>query len=98
MDNQVLVIGCTHAGLQAAQDLANVGLRVNLVESSPFIGSDQIFNLPDYLKNTLLLEVLKNPRIKIWTNTDIDRISRTNSGYQIQMQQHPRFIDLSRCK
>ena len=36
MDNQVLVIGCTHAGLQAAQDLANVGLRVNLVESSPF--------------------------------------------------------------
>ena len=97
MDNQVLVIGCTHAGLQAAQDLANVGLRVNLVESSPFIGSDQNFNLPEYLINTLLLEVLKDPRIKVWTNTDINQISRTNSGYQIQLQQHPRYIDLSRC-
>lgn len=97
MDDQVLVIGCTHAGLQAAQDLANIGLQVNLVESSPFIGSDQNFNLPDHLKNTLLLQILKDPRIKVWTNTNINQISRTGSGYQIQLQQHPRYIDLSRC-
>ena len=97
MNNQVLIIGCTPAGLQAAQDLANIGLHVNLVENSPFIGSDQNSNLPDHLKNTFLLEILKNPRIKVWTNTDIDQITRVNGGYLVQLQQHLRFIDLSRC-
>jgi len=97
MDNQVLVIGCTKAGLQAAQDLADVGMQVNLVEGSPFIGSDQNFGLPDHLKNTLLLETIKHPRIKVWTNTDVNQITRTNGGYQVQLQQHPRYIDLSRC-
>ena len=97
MDNQVLVIGCTKAGLQAAQDLADVGLQVNLVEGSPFIGSDQDFGLPDHLKNTLLLETIKHPRIKIWTNTDVNQIIRTNGGYQVQLQQYPRYIDLNKC-
>ncbi len=97
MDNQVLVIGCTKAGLLAAQDLADVGLQVNLVEGSPFIASDQTFGLPDYLKNTLLLEIIKHPRIKVLTNTDIDRITRTKGGFQVQLQQHPRYIDLSKC-
>ena len=97
MENQVLVIGCTGAGLQAAQDLANVGLRVNLIESSPFIGSDHDFSLPDHLKNTLLLEILKNPLIKVWTNTDIKTITRANGGYQVQLERHPRYIDLGRC-
>lgn len=92
-----MVIGCTKAGLQAAQDLADVGLQVNLVEGSPFIGSNQNFGLPDHLENTLLLETIKHPRIKVWTNTDVNQITRTNSGYQVQLQQHPRYIDLSRC-
>jgi len=97
MNNQVLIIGCTPAGLQAAQDLANIGLQVNLVENSPFISSDQNNYLPDHLKNTLLLEILKNPRIKVWTNTDIDQITSVSGGYQVQLQQHPRYVDLSRC-
>ena len=51
MEKQVLVIGCTQAGLQAAKDLADVGLYVNLVESSPFIGGDQLLPMPDHLKD-----------------------------------------------
>jgi len=97
MNNQVLVIGCSQAGLQAAQDLANVGLQVNLVESSPFLASDDSYNLPEYLKNTLLLEILKDPRIKIWTNTEIQEINQRNGEYQVTLQQNPRYIDLAKC-
>ncbi len=97
MDNQVLIIGCSQAGIQAAQDLADIGLQVNLVETSPFIGSDQPITLPDHLKNPMMLEILKHPRIKVWTNTDVQKITPTNGGYQIQLQQNPRYIDLTRC-
>ena len=97
MENQVLVIGCTKAGLQAAQDLADVGLYVNLVESSPFIGGDQETPMPNHLKNTLLLEILKHPRIKVWTNTDIQEITQNDGQYQVNLIQNPRYIDLSKC-
>jgi len=97
MDRQVLVIGSTLAGLQAAQDLASIGLQVNLIENSPFIARDDTYHLPAYLKNTKLLEIFKDPRIKVWTNTDVDQIIRTNGGYQVRLEQSPRYIDLSKC-
>ena len=97
MENQVLVIGCTKAGLQAAQDLADVGLYVNLVESSPFIGGDQYTPAPNHLENALLLEILKHPRIKVWTNTDVQEITKNDDQYQVNLIQNPRYIDLSKC-
>jgi len=36
--NEVLIIGGGIAGMQAALDLAEMGIRVNLVEKNPSIG------------------------------------------------------------
>ncbi len=97
MGKEVLIIGSSQGGLQAAMDLADVGVKVHLIEPSPFMGK-QIGNLfPDYLSNVHLLELLKHPNITAWTNTELQEIKEQDRNYQAVLQRYPRYIDLSKC-
>jgi NADPH-dependent glutamate synthase beta subunit-like oxidoreductase len=97
MKKEVLILGTTPAGIQAASDLADFGLFVNLVESGPFIG--EVFRDIDqpYLINTRLLEILKHPRIKVWTNSEVLNLEKVTGGFQVDLNQSPRYIDLEKC-
>ena len=97
MKKEVLILGTTPAGIQAATDLADFGLFVNLVESGPFIG--EVFRDIDqpYLINTRLLEILKHPRIKVWTNSEVLNLEKVTGGFQVDLNQSPRYIDLEKC-
>ncbi|NOQ39467.1 MAG: 4Fe-4S ferredoxin, partial [Anaerolineales bacterium] len=97
MGREVLIIGSSQAGLQAAFDLANIGLKVQLVEPSPFMGKSGEYLLPDYLVNRRLLEIIKHPNISIWTNTEIQELDQDKGSFQAVLQQFPRYIDLSKC-
>jgi NADPH-dependent glutamate synthase beta subunit-like oxidoreductase/formate hydrogenlyase subunit 6/NADH:ubiquinone oxidoreductase subunit I len=96
-DKEVIIIGSTPAALQAAQDLADCGLNVQLVESCPYLSGPDPSGLPAYLQNSKPLEILKHPRITVWTNTEVRGLNSDQKGIRLDLYQHPRFVDLNRC-
>jgi NADPH-dependent glutamate synthase beta subunit-like oxidoreductase len=98
-----LIIGSSVAGIQAALDLANSGLRVHLVESSPFLGQSNISDdgdgarVPQHLLSARLLEISKHSNITVWTNTQISRAGGEAGRFHVELRQHPRYVDLTKC-
>jgi NADPH-dependent glutamate synthase beta subunit-like oxidoreductase/NAD-dependent dihydropyrimidine dehydrogenase PreA subunit len=88
-----LILGGSPAGLQAALDLAGYGVQVHLVEPSPFLTNKD----GSYQMNTRLLEVARHPNINVWTNTWPSRVEGKAGAYQVEIRQHPRYIDLEKC-
>ena len=97
MNERVLIIGGSPAGLQAALDLADSGVEVYLAESSPFIGNGRNPRMPEYLLNARALELAKHPRITLWTSTNLHQIENSGDAFQLELLRHPRFVDLSKC-
>ena len=97
MNPGILIFGGSPAGLQAALDLADAGVEVLLVESSPFIGDDPHPKLPTYILNTRALEAAKHPRIHLLTHTDLKSAERIRNTFKVQLHMRPRFVDLNRC-
>ena len=85
------------ASLQASLDLADAGVQVHLVETTPFLGKNGNESVPEIQFNTRLLEISRHPNIKVWTNTLINRSEGELGAYQVELKQHPRYVDLSRC-
>jgi NADPH-dependent glutamate synthase beta subunit-like oxidoreductase/Pyruvate/2-oxoacid:ferredoxin oxidoreductase delta subunit len=98
-----LVIGGSVAGIQAALDLANSGIEVHLVESSPFLGNHTISggngttSVPRHLLNARLLEVSKHTNVTVWTNTRLNRADGEAGRFHTELRQHPRYVDLTKC-
>jgi len=98
-----LIIGDSMAGIQAALDLANSGIQVHLVESSPFLGSNIIegdggaTTIPHHLLNARLLEVYKHSNVTVWTNTRPSRADGEAGRFHVELHQHPRYVDLTKC-
>ncbi len=97
MSKGALIIGGSTAGLQAALDLADSGNPVHLVASSPFLGNGSSENIAPHLMNARCLEVLRHPLITVWTNTTIENATNEGGGIRVDLQQRPRYVDISRC-
>jgi NADPH-dependent glutamate synthase beta subunit-like oxidoreductase/coenzyme F420-reducing hydrogenase delta subunit/NAD-dependent dihydropyrimidine dehydrogenase PreA subunit len=92
-----LIIGGSPAGLQAALDLADAGIRVHLIEPSPFFGNGGSTMAPGHLLNARMLEAAKHPRITLWTHTRLHSAERQTESLHVQLHQHPRYVDLAKC-
>ncbi len=97
MSKGALVIGGSVAGIQAALDLANSGIEVHLVEPSPFLGNGGATTVPRHLLNARWLEVARHPHITLWTNTRLNRAEGEAGRFQVELRQHPRYVDLTKC-
>ena len=97
MSKGALIVGGSPAGLQAALDLADSGIHVHLVEPSPFLGNGGSTAVPRHLLNVRMLEVARHPRVTVWTNTRLQSAKLQTGSLQIQLQQHPRYVDLDKC-
>ena len=93
----VLVVGGSIAGLQAALDLADAGLEVHLIESSPFFEGGGASDLPRHLLHVRQLEVVKHPNIIIKTNCRLVQVDGDTNELRVKLHQHPRYIDLTKC-
>jgi heterodisulfide reductase subunit A len=96
-----LVIGGGVAGLRAALDIARQGLRVTLVEKSPFLGGrmaqlEGTFPTCDAarpLLYRLIEQIAAHPNITLFTQAEVIGVSGYVGNYSVQVRQHSRGIN-----
>jgi len=100
-----LVVGGGIAGIQAALDLADSGIKVHLIEREPAIGGkmaqlDKTFPTNDCAMCILspkLVEAGRHRSINIWTQSDLVRLEGEAGHFQATIRRRPRYVDLETC-
>ncbi len=103
--SRVLVVGGGIAGLQAALDLAVLGLPVTLAEQGPSLGGlmaqlDKTFPTNDCAMCILsprMLEAARHPLIEILTLTRLTHLAGEAGNFVASLLQRPRYVDPARC-
>jgi heterodisulfide reductase subunit A2 len=106
-DKNVLIIGGGVAGLSAAVELANLGVHVELVEKSSFLGGHAIGYTCKAIENTCvkcgacmveekLQSAVSHPNIKILIGSQIQNISQ-NGRFSANIRQECLVIDPETC-
>jgi len=100
-----MVVGGGIAGVQAALDMANSGVKVFLVERSPAIGGkmaqlDKTFPTNDCamcISSPKLVEAGRHPNIELLTNTDLISLEGEAGHFGATVRKRPRYVDLDKC-
>jgi heterodisulfide reductase subunit A len=100
-----MVIGGGVAGIQAALDLADMGVETFLVESGPSIGGrmaqlDKTFPTNDCAMCILspkLVQAGGHPYIHIITNSEVTGVSGQAPDLKVTVLKRPRYVDESKC-
>ncbi|KAF5415927.1 MAG: CoB--CoM heterodisulfide reductase iron-sulfur subunit A [Candidatus Methanogaster sp.] len=101
----VAVAGGGIAGIQSALDLADSGLKVYLIESSPSIGGvmaqlDKTFPTLDCSMCTLspkLAEVARHPNIELLPYSEIKSISGAAGNFDVTVTRKATYVDPDKC-
>jgi len=102
---EVLVIGGGIAGMQASLDLAEMGIRVHLVEKNPSIGGkmamlDKTFPTNDCaicIQSPKLVEVGRHPNINVLAYSELVGFSGQVGDFRATVHHKPRYVDATRC-
>lgn len=100
-----LVIGGGIAGIRAALDLANAGIKVYLVEKKQSIGGkmaqlDKTFPTLDCSKcilTPLMVDVARHPNITIYAYSEVDEVSGSAGDFKVRVRLKPTYVDWSKC-
>jgi heterodisulfide reductase subunit A len=103
---KVLVIGGGIAGLTAAWELARLNVDVELVEKTRFLGghaiqfcckaADECQKCGACSVEKRLLEVIREPRIEVYLNSELKGIDR-NGRFSYTLLRQPLFVDSKKC-
>jgi NADH:ubiquinone oxidoreductase subunit E len=101
----VLVQGGGIAGVQAALDMANSGLKVYLVENAPIIGGmmarlDKTFPTGDCatcMVSPKLVECARNLNIEILTLSELVDLQGEPGNFKATVKRKPRYVDEDKC-
>ncbi len=105
-NKDVLVIGAGVAGIEAALTLANMGIKVKLVEKEPTIGGkmallNEVFPNNDCSLCVLapkMSDVQNHPNITLYTNSEVTGIRGRAGNFRINGETKPRYVDPKKCK
>ena len=107
MDNEisVMVIGGGIAGIQAALDLAERGIKVELIEKSACIGGrmaqlDKTFPTNDCsicILSPKLAECSRHPNIRLHTLSEVKGLSGEVGNFMVEIQKKARYVDEDKC-
>ncbi len=100
-----MVVGGGIAGIQAALDLADAGVKVYMVERGPAIGGrmatlDKTFPTNDCAMCILspkLSSVGRHPNIEMLTLAELHSLEGSAGEFVATVRRRPRFVDPSRC-
>src|SRR5512147_450558 len=100
-----LVVGAGIAGMQAALDLAEAGIKVYLLDQSPAVGGtmamlDKTFPTNDCamcIMSPKLVEVGRHLNIELLTTSEVAGISGEPGNFSVTVRHKPRYVDLSKC-
>ena len=102
---RVLVIGAGIAGMTASLALAESGYEVVLVEKEPSIGGNmakigRVFPTMDCspcILTPVMVEISRNPRIKLYTYSEIENVSGTPGKFKVIIKKKPRYVKEDVC-
>lgn len=105
-NRDVLVIGAGVAGIEAALSLADVGIKVHLVEKEPTIGGkmallNEVFPTNDCSLCVLapkMSDVQNHPNITLHTCSEITKIEGRAGNFRVSGVKKPRYVDEKKCK
>ena len=100
-----LVVGGGIAGLQAALDLADSGIKVYLLERSPAIGGkmaqlDKTFPTNDCamcIVSPKLVEAGRHTNIDIIPSAALISLDGSAGDFTALIRRHPRYVDMEKC-
>jgi len=101
----VMVIGGGIAGIQASLDLAEQGIRVNLVERTPTIGGHMSLLVKTFptddcaicICGPKMADIANEPNINLLTYSEVKEVSRHPEGWHVKVLKKPRYIDFDAC-
>ncbi|NOQ55056.1 MAG: FAD-dependent oxidoreductase, partial [Thermoplasmata archaeon] len=100
-----MVVGGGLAGVQAALDLAETGVKVHLVEASPSLGGhmaqlDKTFPTNDCsmcILSPILVEAARHPNITIHTRARVTELEGKAGAFLAKVEVRPRYVDPAKC-
>jgi len=101
----ILIIGGGIAGIQAAIDLGDMGLKVHLVEKKPSIGGrmaqlDKTFPTNDCSVCILapkMAECARHPNITLHTYSEVKELSGSIGNFSVKVLKKARFVKEKEC-
>lgn len=97
----LLVVGGGISGLTTALEAAEVGYDVFLVEKNPYLGG-RVAQLNQYFPKLCppscgleinFRRIKDNPRIKVFTQAEVEQVSGSPGSYEITLRIAPRYIN-----
>jgi quinone-modifying oxidoreductase subunit QmoA len=101
VSGSILVVGGGISGLTTALEAAEAGYEVFLVEKNPYLGG-RVSQLNQYFPKlcppTCGLEInfrriKDNPRLKVFTMTEVEKVDGQPGSYTVQVKVKPRYVN-----
>lgn len=101
VEPKVLVIGGGVSGIQATLEIADLGFSVYLVEKTPYLGGRTtqlnrvILTNQEALElvNPMVKEVVSHPNVKVFTNSEIEKVTGYIGNFKVKIRTKPRHVD-----
>jgi heterodisulfide reductase subunit A len=101
----IVIIGAGIAGMRAALDLANMGVKVHLIEKLPSIGGhmsqlDKTFPTLDCsmcIQGPWMVDIGRHPNIEILSYSEVTDVTGQQGDFTIKVLKHTRRVNPEKC-
>lgn len=105
IEQSVLIIGGGVAGIQAALDTANLGIKTYLLEKKPSIGGMMAQSVKTFPTNDCALcilspkmaDILANQNIEILAYSEVIGVEGFVGNFKVKIKKKARYVDSKKC-